>query len=72
MLTEVIDGYSFFEGSCFSNAIKPGGSVTSSYCVDEEDVVAHTGTQLLFQSFDVPDMWLLHALFWLRFEDEVV
>ena len=52
----------FFEGSCFPNAIKPGGSVTPSYCVDEENVIAHTGTQLLFERFDVPDVASSHSL----------
>lgn len=46
--------------------------MSPGYCMDEEDVSAHTGTQLLLDGLDVPDTWLLRALLQFRFEEEVM
>lgn len=49
-------------GELLSQSCKAGGSVPPGYWMDEEDVSAHAGTQLLLDALNVPDTWLLRAL----------
>ena len=38
----------------------------------KEDVIAYTGTKLLFDGLDVPDTWVVRDFLWLKFEEEII
>ena len=62
----------FLEGSSLSDPMEAVCRVTSKNCIQKEYVLAYVWPKTLLCHFNVPDVWLLRGLLWLRTQEEVM
>ena len=72
VLTKLVASLEFLEGSSLSDPMEAICRVTSKNCVQKEYVLAYVWPKTLLCHFNVPDVWLLRGLLWLRTKEEVM